>query len=130
MICTRSLAATLLAVGLASATQSPWDDSALPIPTRVRHLMDAMTLTERARQTYAFHNLPEFVSPLKEQLSSTSFGSLKLSGIKTDLAGVQVATRNQLQARPRAKPASRSFRRALLTPQVNTGSLYRCGKRT
>ena len=28
------------------------------------------------------------------------------------------------------KPASRSLRRALLMPQVNTGSLYRCGKRT
>ena len=25
------------------------------------------------------------------------------------------------------KPASRSLRRALLTPQVNPGSLYRCG---
>ena len=122
MICTRSLAATLLAVGLASAT-SPWDDSALPIPTRVRHLMDAMTLTERARQTYAFHNLPEFVSPLKEQLSSTSFGSLKLSGIKTDLAGVQVATRNRLQARPRG---SWSLRRPLLTPLVHAWWLY-CG---
>ena len=30
----------------------------------------------------------------------------------------------------RAKSASRSLRRALLTPQVNAGSLYRCGKRT
>ena len=30
----------------------------------------------------------------------------------------------------RAKSASRSLRRALLMPQVNTGSLYRCGKRT
>ena len=28
----------------------------------------------------------------------------------------------------RAKSASRSLRRALLTPQVNTGSLYRCGR--
>ena len=28
------------------------------------------------------------------------------------------------------KPASRSLRRALLMPQVNTGSRYRCGKRT
>ena len=27
------------------------------------------------------------------------------------------------------KPASRSLRRALLTPQVNSGSFYRCGKR-
>ena len=30
----------------------------------------------------------------------------------------------------RAKSASHSLRRALLTPQVNPGSLYRCGKRT
>ena len=30
----------------------------------------------------------------------------------------------------RAKTASRSLRRALLTPQVNTGSLYRCAKST
>ena len=28
----------------------------------------------------------------------------------------------------RAKSASRSWRRALLMPQVNPGSLYRCGK--
>ena len=27
------------------------------------------------------------------------------------------------------KPASRSLRRALLTPQVNSGSCYRCSKR-
>ena len=30
----------------------------------------------------------------------------------------------------RAKPASRSLRRVLLTPQVNPVSLYRYGKRT
>ena len=30
----------------------------------------------------------------------------------------------------RAKSASRSARRALLTPQVNPGSRYRCGSRT
>ena len=30
----------------------------------------------------------------------------------------------------RAQSASRSLRRALLMPPVNTGSLYRCGKRT
>ena len=34
------------------------------------------------------------------------------------------------QVRPRrAKAASRSLRRVLLTPQVNPGSLYRCGQR-
>ena len=31
---------------------------------------------------------------------------------------------------PSPKTASHSLRRALLTPEVNTGSLYRCGKRT
>ena len=30
----------------------------------------------------------------------------------------------------RAQSAPRSLRRALLTPQVNTGSCYRCGKST
>ena len=30
----------------------------------------------------------------------------------------------------RANSATRSLRRALLPPQVNPGSLYRCGKRT
>ena len=33
-------------------------------------------------------------------------------------------------ARPAAKSAPRSLRRALLTLQVNAGSHYRCGKRT
>ena len=33
-------------------------------------------------------------------------------------------------APPRATPTSHSLRRALLTPQVNPGSLYRCGKGT
>ena len=33
-------------------------------------------------------------------------------------------------ARPAAKPASRSVPRALLTPALNPGSLYRRGKRT
>ena len=36
----------------------------------------------------------------------------------------------RLQGPSRAKPASRSLRRALLTPQVNTGSLYRCRRST
>ena len=35
-------------------------------------------IPERARQTYAVHNLPEFVGKWKADLSSTSFGSLKL----------------------------------------------------
>ena len=39
-----------------------------------------------------------FVSPLKEDLASTSFGSLKLSGIQSPFASVQVETRNTLQA--------------------------------
>ena len=33
-------------------------------------------------------------------------------------------------ARQEHNPRSRSLRRALLTPQVNPESLYRCGKRT
>ena len=37
---------------------------------------------------------------------------------------------NATEARPAAKSASRSSRHALLMPRVNTGSLYRCGKRT
>lgn len=44
------------------------------------------------------HNLPQFVGDFKAQLSATSFGSLKLSGVQTSLAGEQVAIRNELQA--------------------------------
>jgi hypothetical protein len=47
--------------------------------------MDKMTLQERARQTYAVHNLPEFKGAFKgafkADLGKTSFGSLKLSGV-------------------------------------------------
>ena len=60
--------------------------------------MDQMTLTERIRQTYAVHNLPQFIGDFKENLSSTSFGSLKLSGISTQVAAEQVSIRNGLQA--------------------------------
>ncbi len=77
--------------------KSPWLNTKLSIPQRVQLLMDRMTLTERARQTYAVHNLKEFHGTFKEELGSTSFGSLKLSGIDTDVAGQQVALRNQLQ---------------------------------
>jgi len=83
---------------LSSTPSTPWMDATLPIPTRVSLLMDHMTLTERARQTYAFHNIPMFKDALKADLGSTSFGSLKLSGVTTQLAGVQVALRNELQA--------------------------------
>ena len=37
---------------------------------------------------------------------------------------------HQPQGPPRTLLAPRSLRRALLTPQANPGSLYRCGKRT
>ena len=37
---------------------------------------------------------------------------------------------HQPQGPPRTRLAPRSLRRALLTPQANPGSLYRCGKRT
>ena len=73
-------------------------DADLPIPQRVKLLMDQMTLQERARQTYAVHNLPQFTGDFKADLGKTSFGSLKLSGIETDSAEEQVALRNELQA--------------------------------
>ena len=73
-------------------------DADLPIPQRVKLLMDQMTLQERARQTYAVHNLPQFTGDFKADLGKTSFGSLKLSGIETDSAKEQVALRNELQA--------------------------------
>ena len=47
------------------------------------------------------------------------------TGTSVAVTGVLVA----LEGPSRAKPASRSLRRVLLTPQVNPGSLYRCGKR-
>ena len=68
-------------------------DADLPIPQRVKLLMDQMTLQERARQTYAVHNLPQFTGDFKADLGKTSFGSLKLSGIETDSAEDQVALR-------------------------------------
>jgi beta-glucosidase len=81
-----------------AATQQPWLDASLPIPQRVSALMNQMSLTERARQCYAVHNLPQFTGDFKKDLGKTSFGSLKLSGIQTDVAAEQVATRNELQA--------------------------------
>ena len=43
----------------------------------------------------------------------------------------RTATSSSWAAGPsRAKSASRSLRRALLMPQANTGSIYRCGERT
>ena len=43
-------------------------------------------------------------------------------------ASVSVGVSTSVEAR-RAQSASRSLRRALLMPQVNAGSLYRCAKR-
>ena len=37
---------------------------------------------------------------------------------------------NDCEARPEHSPRARSLQRALLTPQVNTGSLYRCAEST
>eukprot|EP00729_Bicosta_minor_P012314 gene12314-21796_t len=88
----------LACAAAATALQQPWLDASLPIPKRVELLMNEMTLTERARQTYAVHNLPQFQGDFKAKLGTTSFGSLKLSGVSTDYAGVQVAIRNELQA--------------------------------
>ena len=45
----------------------------------------------------------------------------------------EMERRARASAETKARPApfaSRSLRRALLMPQVNPGSLYRCGKRT
>ena len=87
-----------LVVAIASSPARPWLDASLPIPTRVSMLMDHMTLTERARQTYAVHNLPQFVGDFKKSLGKTGFGSLKLSAISAQKATDQVAIRNSLQA--------------------------------
>jgi beta-glucosidase-like glycosyl hydrolase len=93
------MAVLLPALTLVCGTlDTPWMDASLPIPRRVSLLMDRMTLTERARQTYAVHNLPEFVGDFKKSLGKTSFGSLKLSAIDTQIASEQVAIRNELQA--------------------------------
>lgn len=43
----------LACAAAATALQQPWLDASLPIPKRVELLMNEMTLTERARQTYA-----------------------------------------------------------------------------
>jgi beta-glucosidase len=89
----------LVAMAMASPPlDRPWMDKAKPIPQRVQMLMDQMTLQERARQTYAVHNLPEFKGAWKVDLGNTSFGSLKLSGIQTDKSAEQISVRNELQA--------------------------------
>ena len=43
-----------------------------------------------------------------------------------DAKSLQISLTGKARCLPRAKSASRSLRRALLMPQVNTGSLYRC----
>ena len=59
-----------------------------------------------------------------DELSILDFGG-KPDGETNNQAAIQRA-----MARLESKIASRSLRRALLTPQVNTGSRYRCGKVT
>jgi beta-glucosidase len=93
-----ALVFSLAAAGAVATSDQPWMDHALPIPQRVQLLMDKMTLQERARQTYAVHNLPEFKGAFKADLGKTSFGSLKLSGVQTDKASEQISLRNELQA--------------------------------
>ena len=82
--------AQILMHGTFGPSKRPWLDPTLPVPQRVQLLMDQMTVTERARQTYAVHNLPQFVGKFKEELGATSFGSLKLSAINTSIAAEQV----------------------------------------
>ena len=48
----------------------------------------------------------------------------------TPARGINFAEMLQIPGPSRAKSAPRSLRRALLMPQVNPGSLYRCGKRS
>ena len=93
------LSVTMMMMTAAAGHSEPWLDTSLPIPARVKLLMDQMTLTERARQTYAVHNIPQFVGAFKKKLGESSFGSLKLSAISTRVATEQVAIRNQLQAK-------------------------------
>ena len=57
--------------------------------------------------------------------------ALTLHSLRLRRASTPGGSRQTSAAGPsRANFASRSLRRALLMPQVNTGSLYRCGKRT
>ena len=50
--------------------------------------------------------------------------------LRADSAGAAGGAAPGADGLSRAKSASRSLRRTLKTPQVNPGSLYRCGKRT
>ena len=69
------------------------------------------------------------VTPLVCLLSGLQMGGGGTGEVKFDAASVTKAGMLALseQARPERKSASRSLRRALLTPQVNPGSLFRCG---
>ena len=113
------IVASSLMIVASSLPAAPWLDSSLPIAKRVALLMNEMTLTERARQTYAVHNLPQFVGDFKKSLGATSFGSLKLSAISTRVA-LELATRWRVaRAEPpaRACPSRAGGDRASDTPQ-------------
>ena len=72
------LAAIFVAAALAAAAvqDRPWQDASLPVPARVQALMDAMTLEERCRQTWAVHN---FRWNEAHEWANASVGSIKLS---------------------------------------------------
>ena len=53
-----------------------------------------------------------------------------ISMYSQDAAGLRKFLADRVILVFNGKTASRSLRRALLTPQVKAGSLYRCGKRT
>ena len=75
--------------------------------------------------------LAEFVEYAFGDARSTKWGALRAAdGHAAPYAVPSLALEVSNEARPAQTPfASRSVRRPLLMPQVNPGSLYRCGKR-
>ena len=78
---------------------------------------------------------PNVSSMASSKINLTTMSPSLLADLLASHTGVDIAAaQNILETTPmgpsREKSASRSLRRALLTPQVNPGSLYRCAKRT
>ena len=80
------------------------------------------------------HEFCQWAVELKASGALLGFYSLRIHvGSEARLSALALADATLAPAfdgPSRAKSASRSLRRALLIPQVNTGSLYRCGNRT
>ena len=80
--------------------------------------------------------LADFFDDRGRRTSSFNAGSaVEQRACNHCVEAVRVAAARKAKAREialarRAQSATRSLRRALLTPQVNPGSFYRCGKRT